>query len=228
MSNRANFPVDTETATRYDVRDLHPVRSEWIVPFPGRVFIMRTIVLIDGQNLYHLARAAWGTGGNIQASPYNWPSYDVAKLAAGLVALTAGRTLEKVCFYTAVARSGRWHTFWTSKLRRLRNQGIAVTRGTVIQGREKGSDVSLAIDLVTYTYEQEYDVVIIVSEDWDYAPAVRRAKEVASRQGRSLTFESAFPVVGGKTPRGIPGTRFFPVDKTLYDTCLEPSRYRPT
>ncbi len=194
---------------------------------PGGLFILRAIVLIDGQNLYHLARAAWGAGGSIQASPYNWPSYDVAKLAAALVARTPGRTLEKICFYTAVAKSGRWHTFWTSKLRRLRNQGIDVTRGAVIQGREKGFDVSLAIDLITYTYEQEYDVAIIISEDWDYAPAVRRAKEVARRQGRTVTFESAFPVVPGKTAQGIPGTRFSPVDKTLYDACLESSRYRP-
>ena len=188
---------------------------------------MRAIVFIDGQNLYHLARAAWGTGGGIQASPYNWPSYDVAKLAAELVAQTPGRSLEKVFFYTAVARSGRWHAFWTSKLRRLRNQGIAVTRGSVIQGREKGSDISLAIDLVTYAYEQEYDAAIIVSEDWDYAPAVRRAKEVAGKQGRTPTFESAFPVVAGNRTRGIPGTRFFPIDKAVYDNCLEPSRYRP-
>ena len=189
---------------------------------------MRTIVLIDGQNLYHLARVAWGTGGSIQASPYNWPSYDVAKLAAALVALTPGRTLAKVCFYTGVPDSGRWHQFWNGKLRRLRNQGIVVTRSAVSRnGREKGTDISLAVDLVTDTYEQEYDVAIIVSQDADFAPAVRRAKEVAQKQGRFVTIQSSFPEVTGRQSSGIRGTRFIPIDKSLYDTCLESDRYRP-
>ena len=48
----------------------------------GGCFFMRTIVLIDGQNLYHLARRAWASG---PSSPYAWPSYDVEKLASLLV-----------------------------------------------------------------------------------------------------------------------------------------------
>ena len=169
--------------------------------------IMRVVTYIDGQNLYHLAREAWGTDGGVLDTPYNWPSYDVAKLAAALVAVSPDRMLAKVCFYTGVPSSGRWHQFWNGKLRRLRNQGIIVTRGAVSRhGREKGTDISLAIDLVTDAYEQEYDVAIIVSQDADFAPAVRRAKEVARKQGRALTFESSFPVIPGKRPRGIPGT----------------------
>ena len=188
---------------------------------------MRAIVYIDGQNLYHRARAAWGTGEGVQDTPYNWPSYDAAELASALVAQSPDRTLVKVCFYTAVSMQEAWREFWTRKLRRFRNRGVVVTLGTIIQGREKGSDVSLAVDLITDTYEQEYDVAIIVSEDWDFAPAVRRAKEVAQKQGRALTFESSFPMIPGKRPRGIPGTRYVPIDKALYNTCLEPDRYQP-
>ncbi len=55
----------------------------WLVHTTGRVFFaMRTLVLIDGQNLYHLAKTAWGPGGS-----YDWPSYDVDKLARALVRL---------------------------------------------------------------------------------------------------------------------------------------------
>ena len=68
--------------------------------------IMRVVTRIDGQNLYHLAREAWGTNGGALDTPYNWPSYDVAKLAAALVTLRSGRTLSKVCFYTGVPDSG--------------------------------------------------------------------------------------------------------------------------
>ena len=62
---------------------------------------MRTIVLIDGQNLYHLARMAWFLAVYGPSSPYAWPSYDVEKLAQALVSRAAGRILTEIRFYTA-------------------------------------------------------------------------------------------------------------------------------
>ncbi len=76
---------------------------------------MRTIVLIDGQNLYHLARRAW-------------LSYDVEKLSRVLVSKTAGRTNAETRFYTGFPdpRTGPsaffWHGFWSYKLRHLRTR----------------------------------------------------------------------------------------------------------
>ena len=58
---------------------------------------MRTLVLFDGQNLYRLAMRAYGPD-----DPYNWPSYDVVKLAKALVSRVPGRTLAEVRFYTGV------------------------------------------------------------------------------------------------------------------------------
>ena len=98
---------------------------------------MRTLVLIDGQNLYHLAKAAWGPGGN-----YDWPSYDVDKLARALVALQPGRTLQEIRFYTGVPRqevNAFWNAFWRNKIARLTRQGIVVYMGSVnAGGAEKG------------------------------------------------------------------------------------------
>ena len=54
---------------------------------------MRTLVFIDGQNLYRLAMRAYG-----RAYPYHWPSYDVIKLAQALVSRIPGRTLAEVRF----------------------------------------------------------------------------------------------------------------------------------
>ena len=51
----------------------------------GGCFCMPTLVLIDGQNLYHLARRAWASE---SSSPHAWPSYDVEKLAHVLVSRT--------------------------------------------------------------------------------------------------------------------------------------------
>ena len=193
---------------------------------------MRTLVLIDGQNLYHLARKTWASGPN---SPYAWPSYDVEKLAHTLVSRVPGRSLSEIRFYTGVpdpaggASNLLWHSFWSNKLRYLRSRGVYVYRGRVnIGGQEKGVDVSLALDLVQATYEQRYEAAIIVSQDHDFGPAVRLAKEIAGKQIRHATYESAFPYEPGvSSPRGVPGTAWVHIDKATYDACHDPTDYRP-
>ena len=190
---------------------------------------MRTIVFIDGQNLYHLARGAWASG---PSSHYYWPSYDVEKLACALVSRdglnksvdwsSTHRKLSRAdgLFRVSLEHPGAllWRLvsiracpirrlalhsvsgtgFWSNKIRYLRSRGVYVYRGRVnVGGQEKGVDVSLALDMVRATYDQLYDVSIIVSQDWDFGPAVRLAKEIARRQNRLLVFESAFPVGPG-------------------------------
>ena len=196
---------------------------------------MRTLVLIDGQNLYHLARRAWVSGPFGQTYPYAWPSYDVEKLAHALVSRIAGRTLTEIRFYTGVPNPDAgtsqrfWHSFWSNKLRYLRSRGIYTYRGRVSAGgQEKGVDVSLALDLVQATYEQRYEAAIIVSQDWDFGPAVRLAKQVAEGQNRVLVYESAFPVgPGSRSTRGVPGTIWAPTDKATYDSSHDPTDHRP-
>jgi len=195
---------------------------------------LRTIVFFDGQNLYHGAKEAWRPQPAVGYSTYSWPSYDVEKLAATLVSATPGRTLTQIRFYTGVPdpklgpTEHFWHSFWSRKLRYLKNRGVIIYKGRInASGQEKGVDVSLAIDLVKLTYEQQYEVAIIVSQDWDFGPAVRLAKEIAKNQGRRLTYESSFPLgPGTKSDRGIPGTIWIPIDKATYDACFDPQDYR--
>lgn len=196
----------------------------------------RAIVFIDGQNLYHGAKDAWVEGGVAPPdSPYIWPSYDVEKLAAYLVSRVPGRVLTQIRFYTGVpnprkgSKEDFWHSFWTNKLRYLRNRGIYIYRGRVNPGgQEKGVDVSLATDLIRLTYEQAYEVAIIVSQDWDFRPAISLARTIANSQGRVLEFESAFPCgPGSKSDRGIPGTTWVRIEKANYDACIDPRDYRP-
>ena len=81
-------------------------------------------------------------------------------------------------------------------------------------------DVSLALDLVRATYDRQYEVAIIVSQDWDFGPAVRLAKAIAQVQDRRLVYESAFPVgPGSLSRRGVPGTTWVPIDQATYDAC---------
>ena len=90
-------------------------------------------------------------------------------------------------------------------------------------------DVSLALDLVRATYERQYEVAIIVSQDWDFGPAVRLAKEIAKAQYRRLVFESCFPLgPGSHSLRGVPGTTWIPIDQTTYDSCRDPRDYHPS
>ena len=185
---------------------------------------MRTLVQFDGQNLFHLAKNAWGPG-----SPYEYPSYDVVKLAEALVSMKTGRNIEEVRFYTGVpnrASRATLNGFWMNKLKHLESQGVQVYRGKVnYGGQEKGVDVSIALDLVRATYEQRFDVSIIVSQDSDFGPAVLLAKQIASEQGRTLEFESAFPVSHG-SKRGVPGTTWVHIDQATYDACHDPTDYR--
>ena len=189
---------------------------------------MRTLVLIDGQNLYRLAMRAYGPD-----SPYHWPSYDVVKLAHALASTTPGRTVCEIRFYTGVpsqSQNAHWHRFWNNKLRALGRQGVYVYRGRLNSSgqnmQEKGVDVSLALDLVQATHEQRYDVAIIVSQDSDLAPAVVLARGVAQSQQRTVYFDSAIPQVPGTRLFGINGTTLIPIDKATYDNCLDLKDYQ--
>lgn len=192
---------------------------------------LRTIVFFDGQNLFHGAKEAWRT--KPTGSPYGYPSYDVEKLANELVSREPGRSLSQIRFYTGVPspkQSAFWHGFWLNKLRYLGSQGIHCYWGRINPGgQEKGVDVSIAIDLIRFTYEQDYEVATIVSCDGDYGPAVRLAKRIAKDQDRALSFESAYPFqVGTYQRRGIPGTTWIHIDKGLYDSCIDFTDYRPS
>ncbi len=195
---------------------------------------MRTLVLLDGQNLFHRAKGAWAPKPPDPSSPYAWPSYDVEKLAHALTANSPSRSLAEIRFYTGVPdpRAGPsqsyWHGFWTNKLRFLRSRNIYVYRGRVSSGgQEKGVDVSLALDLVRATYERRYEAAIVVSQDWDFGPAVRLAKLIAQSQKRRLVFESSFPVgPASSSRRGVPGTTWVPIDQATYDACHDPTDYR--
>lgn len=192
---------------------------------------MRTVVFFDGQNLYHLAKAAWG--GSPDSKIYTWPSFDAEKLSAWLVSRVPGRTLAQVRFYTGVPDhriNARWHGFWHNKLRYLRSRGIYVYRGRVNPGgQEKGVDVNIAVDLVRMTYEKVYEAAIIVSQDWDFGAAVSLARQIVRSQARPAVFESAFPYAAGisASHRGVPGTTWVRIDKATYDAGHDPREYRP-
>ena len=157
----------------------------------------------------------------------------MTKLSEVLVSRDPRRAIREIRFYTGVPsrdENAHWHIFWTKKLRFLKSQGVEIYKGRINSAQqEKGVDVRIAIDLIRLTYEKKYDVAMIVSQDWDFGPAVSLAKEIAKGQGLQLVFESCFPVGPGTTnTRGVPGTNWIEIDQATYDACFDPRDYRET
>lgn len=46
---------------------------------------------------------------------------------------------------------------------------------------EKGVDVNLAVDLVTLAFENKYDIAIVISNDGDFVPAVKKAQSYGKK-----------------------------------------------
>ena len=85
----------------------------------GEPPIKRAVAFVDGQNLFHAAREAFG---------YTYPNYDVAALSNQICA-RQGWKLAQVRFYTGIPDVGdnpRWHSFWTHKLAAMGRRGVVV------------------------------------------------------------------------------------------------------
>lgn len=187
------------------------------------------IAFIDGQNLFHCARESFG---------YTYPNYDIPKLAAAVCALR-GWTLTQARFYTGVPpknRDEKWHKFWADKAVRMSRAKVHVTTrplryteelltdGTYAYiAREKGIDVRIAIDVLTFADRKAYDVAVIFSQDQDLAELTSEIRSIAARQNRWIKLACAYPL-SDQSPnsRGIANTDWITIDKALYDECLDP------
>lgn len=79
--------------------------------------VKRTVAFIDGQNLFHSVKSAFG---------YTYPNYDVKVLAQSICAVK-GWQLDQVRFYTGVPDSAdntMWNGFWAAKLLAMSRQGV--------------------------------------------------------------------------------------------------------
>jgi uncharacterized LabA/DUF88 family protein len=199
---------------------------------------LQAIAFIDGQNLFHAAKEAFG---------YEWPNFDPVSLAES-VCRAQGWTLKQVRFYTGVPDKEDnpfWHQFWTAKLlamsrkkayvfsRPLRYNNRTVrlpdgTQHTHLVGQEKGIDVRLALDVVRLALNHDYDVALVFSQDQDLTEAVDEVKGIAKTESRWVKLASAFPISPARmNTRGINGTDWIKITRKEYDLCLDPWDYRP-
>lgn len=198
----------------------------------------RTTAFIDGQNLYYATREAFS---------YTQPNYNPLALATA-IAKQQGWRLTSTRFYTGLPNpqaSPFWHHFWVAKLRalswqgvtiysrplRYRNHTVALPNGrthTFLAAEEKGVDVRIALDIIRGAHRNEYDVALIFSQDQDLSEVADEIRTLAQEQQRCIKMASAFPrSPASHNRRGITNTDWLPIDRTLYDACLDPRDYRP-
>jgi len=198
----------------------------------------RTIAFVDGQNLYHAAREAFG---------YTYPNYDVLALATEVCHLQDW-DLVQVKFYTGIPDpidDPFWNRFWSGKLAVMGREGIHVysrplryrnrhvtlpdgTQHTFLSGEEKGIDVRIALDIVRLAHHGDYDVALVFSQDQDLSEAAEEVRVIARESGRWIKIACAFPVSPtSRNPRGIDKTDWFRIDRNLYERCLDRRDYRP-
>lgn len=193
---------------------------------------------VDAQNLFRHAKDAFG---------HHHPNFDPAKLHRA-VCEANGWAPNLVRLYTGVPdsrRSPMWAGYWSNRVLALKRSGVHVTTrklryvavetasasgGTTVEwvAQEKGVDVRLALDLVKLARRRSFDVAVIYSQDQDLAEVVEEVREIADEQQRRIEICCAFPAGPTATSsRGVDRTRWFRMDRTFYDACLDPRDYRP-
>ena len=199
----------------------------------------RAIVFIDGQNLFHAVRKAFGC---------TYPNFDPLRLAEALCR-QCNWSLQGARFYTGVPDindDAGWHHFWSEKKRamvrtgvhiytrplRYRNKVVTVPDGTmhtILVGEEKGIDVRMALDIINLAHKREYDVALVLSQDQDLSEVADEIRIIAREQQRWIKIASAFPYSPTvKKARGINRTEWVKIDRAIYDACLDPKDYRLT
>jgi uncharacterized LabA/DUF88 family protein len=199
--------------------------------------IIRAVAFIDGQNLFHSAKQAFG---------YNFPNYNVRKLAEHICELNNWH-LTAVRFYTGIpdeADKPFWHHFWAAKGAQMGRDGVKVfTRALryrtkkvrlpdgsefpFLDGDEKGIDVRISLDIIRMALKQEFDIALLFSRDQDMSEVADEIRIISQEQGRWIKIASAYPFSPALRFRGIDKTDWIKIDRAMYDRCLDPRDYRP-
>ena len=205
---------------------------------PADPAVKRAVAFVDGQNLFHAAKEAFG---------HKYPNYDVLKLA-GEVCRLKGWSLRQVRFYTGVpdpTDNFFWYAFWTGKQAVMGRQGVVVfsrplqyrTRSvrlpdgsdfTFLAAEEKGIDVRIALDVIRLGRTAAYDVAVIFSQDQDLSEVADEVRAISIGQDRWIKLACAFPTSPTyDNTRGINKTDWVRITRDTYDACLDPRDYRP-
>lgn len=84
--------------------------------------------------------------------------------------------------------------------------------------KEKGADIKLAALAMNGAWQQEYEALIVFSQDSDFGPMIQHVKDIHLGQGRRYALYSAFPTCAqpDHEHRAVPGTRPLLLDRDIY------------
>jgi uncharacterized LabA/DUF88 family protein len=199
--------------------------------------VIRAVSFVDGQNLFHSAKLAFG---------YRFPNYDPLALTKAICRIK-GWQCNQVRFYTGVpdvADKPFWNHFWNAKGAQMGREGVYVfTRSlryrnkevrlpdgsthTFLDGDEKGIDVRLALDAIRLAHHRAYDVALLFCRDQDLSELADDIKIISQEQNRWIKTASAYPVSPAVKFRGIDRTEWIKIERATYDACLDSRDYRP-
>lgn len=191
-------------------------------------------VFVDGSNLYHAAKEAFG-----------FVRHDVAALAR-MICEKKGWDCGAINFYSGTPTKEHdplGFDRWDKRIAVMKQQGInVVTRPLTYRAKkifgpngeenvslhtgEKGIDVRIALDMVRAAYEKTADVFVVFSQDQDLREACMEVKRIKEDQKNSVRICSAFPL-SDKSPnaRGIRDVEKISIDLETYNQCLDGRSY---
>jgi len=95
-------------------------------------------------------------------------------------------------------------------------------------GEEKGVDIRMALDVIRMAHRGDYDVAVIVSQDQDFSEVAEEIRVIAQERSRWIKVASAYPLSPTtRNRRGINRTDWLPINRAMYDSCLDRRDYRP-
>lgn len=195
----------------------------------------RTVIFVDGQNLFNAVKEAFG---------YSYPNYNILALAHWVCSAHEWQ-FQEARFYTGLPDSSDpRHAFWAAKKSAMGKQGIHVctrplryrnktiklpdgTEHSAQVGEEKGIDVRIAIDMIRLAHHNLYDVAVLFSQDQDLAEVAKEIRTIAHEQDRWIKIASAFPLSSvSRNKRGINNTDWIKMDRATYERCIDRTDYR--
>ena len=194
----------------------------------------RAMIFIDGANVYHLVKAYYGERDD--HGRLKFPSLDY-RIFCDLLAGESRRLIESHFYIVSVDQSEEPEIYagqqrFFSRLREIPYFKIHYGRLAKREREmacpfckklffhkcriEKGVDVTLAVHMVTFAYDDLYDTAILVSDDGDFVTAVEEVRRLRKTVINATLPENQKHILAKSCGQG----NFIPIAKDFIKKCL--------
>ena len=184
----------------------------------------RLMIFIDGSNFYHSVKDTFGLFHE---------EVENADIFRKMIEFLKGeRLLVAVYYYNApLDRGHNEDTYWKQQafFAQLRNiPGVQVVLCTMRKSKDKdgkceyrvkGDDIHLGIDMVSFAYENQYDVAVLVSGDGDFKPAINKVRKLGKEVENAYLYVSRSGLLRKICNRSIPLDKF--LEETFFKQAKE-------